>query len=132
MSSKSAKIFFLAWTRSTPFSVDDYFQVFSLHLVSNTFTICFHFCLQMLSEVGYQAGQHEVLAESFSKEVYKNLHEQAKQLKEIRRRNIKESDKLVTELNSAFKSMQSSKEKFRKAFEDQEKAQQAFARYDLA
>ena len=91
---------------------------------------CLQFCLhfQMLAEVGYQAGQHEVLAESFSKDVYKHLHDEAKKLKESRRKNIKESDKLVNELNSAFKSMHSSKEKFRKAFDDHERAQQAFSK----
>ena len=76
----------------------------------------------MLQEVGFQAGQHEVLAESFSKDIYKQMHDQAKSLKEIRRKNMKESEKIVTDLNVAFKSMQASKDKFRKGFEDQEKA----------
>ena len=84
----------------------------------------------MLKEVGFQAGQHEVLAEALSKEIYKNIHEQAKQLKEIRRKNMKDSEKLVTDLNAAFKSMQASKEKFRKAFEEQEKATSAFKKAD--
>ena len=87
-----------------------------------------YFCLQMLQEVGFQAGQHEVLAEAFSKEVYKQLLEQAKQLKEVRRKNMKESEKIINDLNSAFKSMQSSKDKFRRAFDDQEKASSAFSK----
>ena len=85
----------------------------------------------MLKEVGFQAGQHEVLAEAFSKEICKNLHDQAKQLREIRRKNMKESEKLVNELNSAYKIMQTSKEKFRKSFEDQEKASGAYSKADL-
>lgn len=78
--------------------------------------------LQMLQEVGFQAGQHEVLAEAFSKDISKQLHDSAKQLKEVRRKNMKESEKIINDLNAAKKSMQASKEKFRKAFEDQEKA----------
>ena len=76
----------------------------------------------MLQEVGFQAGQHEVLAEAFSKDISKQLHDSAKQLKEVRRKNMKESEKIINDLNAAKKSMQASKEKFRKAFEDQEKA----------
>ena len=86
--------------------------------------------LQMLKEVGFQAGQHEVLAESFAKEISKNIHDQAKQLRDIRRKNMKESEKLVSELNSAYKAMQTSKEKFRKSYEDQEKASGAYAKAD--
>ena len=85
---------------------------------------------QMLKEVGFQAGQHEVLAESFSKEISKGIQEQSKQLREVRRKNMKESEKLVSELNSAYKAMQSSKEKFRKSYEDQEKASGAYNKAD--
>ena len=84
----------------------------------------------MLKEVGFQAGQHEVLAESFSKEISKGILNEAKQLREIRRKNMKESEKLVSELNSAYKAMQTSKEKFRKSYEDQEKASGAYQKAD--
>ena len=66
----------------------------------------------MLQEVGFQAGQHEVLAETFSKDIYKQIHEQAKTLKEVRRKNMRESEKIVNDLNAAFKSMQSSKVRY--------------------
>jgi len=85
---------------------------------------------EMLKEVGFQAGQHEVLAESFSKEISKGIQEQSKQLREVRRKNMKESEKLVNELNSAYKAMQSSKEKFRKSYEDQEKASGLYNKAD--
>ena len=82
----------------------------------------------MLQEVGFQAGQHEVLAESFAKEIYKQILDQAKQLKEIRRKNMKESEKILSDLNSKFKSLQGSKDKFRRAFEDQEKANNSYTK----
>lgn len=83
-------------------------------------------CFQMLQEVGFIAGQHEVLAESFSKENYKHVHEQAKKLKEIRKRNMKEYDKHLHQYNASRKEMEVAKDKLRKAYEDQEKAKAVY------
>ena len=79
----------------------------------------FLFCLQMLLEVGFMAGQHELLSESLHKENYKNVREQVKKLREVRRRNMDEHKKHLTELKQVYHAMEKSKEKFRKAFEDQ-------------
>ena len=79
----------------------------------------FIFCLQMLLEVGFIAGQHELLSESLHKENYKNVREQVKKLREVRRRNMDEHKKHLTELKQVYHAMEKSKEKFRKAFEDQ-------------
>ena len=79
----------------------------------------FIFCLQMLLEVGFMAGQHELLSESLHKENYKNVREQVKKLREVRRRNMDEHKKHLTELKQVYHAMEKSKEKFRKAFEDQ-------------
>ena len=73
----------------------------------------------MLTEVGYIAGQHELLAESFQKDNYRNVHDHAKKLKEIRKRNMEEHQTHLKELKQVYKSMETSKEKFRKAFEEQ-------------
>ena len=79
----------------------------------------FHINLQMLLEVGYIAGQHELLSESLHKENYKNVREQGKKLREVRRRNMDEHKKHLTELKQVYHAMEKAKEKFRKAFEDQ-------------
>ena len=73
----------------------------------------------MLLEVGFMAGQHELLSESLHKENYKNVREQVKKLREVRRRNMDEHKKHLTELKQVYHAMEKSKEKFRKAFEDQ-------------
>ena len=52
----------------------------------------------MLNEVGFQANQHEILADNFSKEQYRSVHEAAKRLKEQKKRNMKEADKIGAEL----------------------------------
>ena len=75
--------------------------------------------LQMLMEVGFIAGQHELLSESLHKENYKNVRDQAKKLREVRRRNMDEHKKHLAELKQVYHAMEKSKEKFRKAFEDQ-------------
>ena len=68
----------------------------------------------MLNEVGFQANQHEILADNFSKEQYKSVHEAAKRLKEQKKRNVKEAEKIGGELKQAYKTMDSCREKFRK------------------
>lgn len=86
--------------------------------------------MQLLQEVGFQAGQHEVLADAFKKEISKTIFDQSKELRKIRETNIKISRKNVRELEHALSNMQGSKEKFRKAFEEQEKATTAFKKAD--
>ncbi len=61
----------------------------------------------MLNEVGFQANQHEILADNFVKEQYKSVHEAAKRLKEHKKRNMKEADKIGAELKQAYKTMDS-------------------------
>ena len=84
----------------------------------------------MLKEVGFQAGQHEVIAEAFSKEIARNVSKQVKELREDRRKNKRVSEKLVNDLNSAYSEMTKSKDLFRKSFEEQERAIQAFKKAD--
>ena len=83
----------------------------------------------MLSELGFLANQHELLSDNFCKDQYKGVHESVKRLKETKKKNVKEADKIANDLRSAYKSMDASKEKFRKAYDEQERTTQAFNRY---
>ena len=56
----------------------------------------------MLKEVGFQAGQHEVIAEAFSKEIARNVSKQVKELREDRRKNKRVSEKLVINDNNSW------------------------------
>ena len=60
----------------------------------------------MLQEVGFVAGQHEILSETFSKDVFKVVQEQVKRLKECRRKSMKEAEKLNEDLKKAFKNLE--------------------------
>ena len=83
----------------------------------------------MLSELGFLANQHELLSDNFCKDQYKGVHESVKRLKDTRKKNIKEAEKIAGDLKSAYKSMESSREKFRKAYDEQERTTQAFNRW---
>ena len=61
--------------------------------------------LQMLSEVGFLAGQHEVLSEAFCKERYKGVKSEVKSLKDARAKNMKEAEKIAAELKAGFPSV---------------------------
>ena len=80
----------------------------------------------MLSELGFLANQHELLSDNFVKDQYKGVHESVKRLKETRKKNMKEADKISGDLRSAYKSMEASREKFRKAYDEQERTNQTF------
>jgi len=43
------------------------------------------------------------LADNFCKDQYKSVHEAAKRLKEKKKKNMKEADKIGTELKQAYK-----------------------------
>ena len=80
----------------------------------------------MLLEVGFQAGQHEILADAFSKDIAQQIFEEAKQMKKNRQTNMKQSKKISDELTVAFKTMTAAKDKFRRAYEDQVRATEAY------
>ena len=69
---------------------------------------------QMLTEVGYIAGQHEVLADSFQKENYRKVRDNTKKFKEIRRLNMEKRQKNSKELKQLYSAMEKSKDKLKK------------------
>lgn len=85
---------------------------------------------EMLLEVGFQAGQHEILADAFSEEIAKKIKESAKEMTAKRKSNMKQSKKIHDELQSAFRSMTASKDKFRRAYDDQVRAVDAYNKAD--
>ena len=93
---------------------------------SNVLNVKYDFFFQMLLEVGFQAGQHEILADVFSKDIAQQIFEQAKQMKKTRQNNMKQSKKISDELTAAFKTMHAAKDKFRRAYDDQVRATEAY------
>jgi len=85
---------------------------------------------EMLLEVGFQAGQHEILADAFSKDIAQHIFDEAKQMKKNRTSNMKQSKKISDELTVAFKTMHAAKDKFRRAYDDQVRATEAFKKSD--
>ena len=88
--------------------------------------MCLSFFFQMLLEVGFQAGQHEILADAFSKDIAQQIFDEAKQMKKNRQTNMKQSKKISDELTMAFKTMTAAKDKFRRAYDEQVRATEAY------
>lgn len=85
---------------------------------------------EMLLEVGFQAGQHEILADAFSKDIAQQIFDEAKQMKKNRQTNMKQSKKISDELTMAFKTMTAAKDKFRRAYDEQVRATEAYKKSD--
>ena len=94
--------------------------------VTINFNMCSSFFFQMLLEVGFQAGQHEILADAFSKDIAQQIFDEAKQMKKNRQTNMKQSKKISDELTMAFKTMTAAKDKFRRAYDEQVRATEAY------
>ena len=82
----------------------------------------------MLQEVGFIAGQHELLSENLTKENSKGVSSKVKELKEKLRRNGDLYAKRNSDLKVAFGAMAKAKEKFRKSFDEQVVASDAHER----
>ncbi|CAB4069447.1 FNBP1 [Lepeophtheirus salmonis] len=86
---------------------------------------------EMLQEVGYIAGQHEIIAEHCSIDNCKKMKEQIKKLKEKRKKNLKEFNRIESDLKRTYSSFESCRNEFRKAYEDSEKSTEAYRQGDL-
>ncbi len=73
----------------------------------------------MLREVDLIADQHELLSESLYKDNYKNVRDQVKKLREVRRRNMVEHEKILGDLKTVYHALEKSKERFKNAFKSQ-------------
>ena len=80
----------------------------------------------MLKEVGFQAGQHEVIAESYKRDISETIKDQIGQIKKARENNIRKATKCTTELRDAKRTMFQARERFRRAYDDQIKAKQNY------
>ena len=82
----------------------------------------------MLQEVGFIAGQHELLSDSFTKENSKGVSTRVKELKEKLRRNGDTFAKRNSDLRTSFAAMAKAKDKFAKSFNEQQIATEAHDR----
>ncbi|CAG0924314.1 unnamed protein product, partial [Notodromas monacha] len=84
----------------------------------------------MLQEVGYVAGQHEVIAENLTTSVVREIQNQVRELKDERKKSLQEGARLQNILTSQLAALERSKKSYEKAWRDAEKAQDTFQKAD--
>ena len=82
----------------------------------------------MLEELGYQAGQHEILGEVFMVKIPEEIQEKTKAIAEITKKNMKDAKKLSEELDIMYKGVDKTKQKYQRSFLDWEDAKEEYLR----
>ena len=81
----------------------------------------------LLKEVGFQAGQHEILSEALSTTIYKQVKEKVKNLQKMTEKYKSEAKKLGEELDKSTRALDRSKQKYRTAYITWESANNSYA-----
>ena len=76
------------------------------------------------------AGQHEVIAETLSAQIVKEIAVICKEFREERKRHLNEGVKYQNSLNSSLNQLDKSKKSYDKAFKESEKAQDNYQKAD--
>lgn len=84
----------------------------------------------LTEEVNDLAGQHEVIAEDLQSKVIKELNALVKDLREERKKQLQEGQRLTQILQAQLDTLQRSKKAYDKAFRDAEKALDNFQKAD--
>merc|ERR1719483_518806 len=82
----------------------------------------------ILEELGYQAGQHELIAESFGKEFTKEIGNRVNDVKQEMRTNRKEAETCQQNLSHEYKALDDAKLKYQKSHIELEIAKTTYAK----
>lgn len=93
------------------------------------FTSCKAFKI-LMNEINDLAGQHEVVAENLQANVIKELNALAKDIREERKKQLQEGQRLTQTLQNQLENLQRSKKAYDKAYRDNEKALENFQKAD--
>ncbi|XP_064214002.1 cdc42-interacting protein 4 homolog isoform X2 [Tribolium castaneum] len=93
------------------------------------FTSCKAFKM-LMNEINDLAGQHEVVAENLQANVIKELNALVKDIREERKKQLQEGNRLTQALQTQLENLQRSKKAYDKAFRDNEKALENFQKAD--
>ena len=76
----------------------------------------------VLQELGFQAGQHEVLSEMLTIQLQQEVQMKAKEIAKFTKKNLKDAKIISEDLNSMYKDVEKTKNKYKKSFLDWEDA----------
>ena len=82
----------------------------------------------VLQELGFQAGQHEILAEMLTVKLHHEVQKKVKEIAKLTKNNLKEAKKLSEDLNSMYKDLEKTKNKYKKSFLDWEEAKESYTK----
>merc|ERR1719376_880374 len=85
---------------------------------------------QILREIGYQAGQHELLADNLIKTLCADLQKKSKDLGKAVKDNCKAARKCKEVVDSEQQEMEKTKQKYHKSYSDWQEAIQNYERAD--
>ncbi|CAL4105034.1 unnamed protein product, partial [Meganyctiphanes norvegica] len=83
-----------------------------------------------VSETADLAGQHEVIAENLTSIVLGEINALSKEIKEDRKRNLSEGNKVQQQLAQSLQQLEKAKKNYEKAFRESEKAHENFTKAD--
>jgi len=84
----------------------------------------------MLNETNDLAGQHEVISESITSTVIKEIQQRIKETKEEKKRHMADGQRHFSNLQSQIANLDRAKKNYEKAFRESEKALDTFQRAD--
>ena len=83
-----------------------------------------------LQELGFQAGQHEIVAETLSNKLQHELVKKSKEISKKTKNNIKEAKKFSENLNRSYKELDKCKMKYQKSYVEMEESKGTFLKAD--
>ncbi|KAG8189470.1 hypothetical protein JTE90_018123 [Oedothorax gibbosus] len=86
--------------------------------------------VRMLNEVNDIAGQHEIISETFSGQIMKEIVDLVKELKDERKRHLNDGSKYQTNLQNSRYALDKFKKSYEKSFKEAEKANDTFVKID--
>lgn len=86
--------------------------------------------LKMLEEITHIANQHEMIADTISGNIVRDISFQVKELKDERKKHLTEGQKLHNNYNMSINLLDKAKKSYEKAFKDSERALEAYHKAD--
>ena len=80
--------------------------------------------------MGFQAGQHEIVAETLSNQLQQDVIRKSKEIIKKTKNNIKEAKKISETLNRSYKELDKCKAKYHKSYHEMEDAKGTFMKAD--
>ena len=80
--------------------------------------------------MGFQAGQHEIVAETLSNQLQQDVIRKSKEIIKKTKNNIKEAKKISETLNRSYKELDKCKSKYHKSYHEMEDAKGTFMKAD--